>query len=171
MTLKTKRIYEFGAFRLDAAERLLFQGGEAVPLPPKVIETLLMLVENNGRLLEKEELIRQVWPDTFVEENNLNKNVSALRKALGEGRDEQKFIETVPKRGYRFVAKVNLIQGGGESEFIIERSKVRVRVEEEEETDEPEGETEMRPPALEARPVALIADKSSTQPFWQRQRL
>jgi len=74
MSVKIKQIYEFGAFRLDAAERLLFQNGEPLPLPPKVIDTLLVLVENNGRLIEKEELIKRVWPDTFVEENNLNKN-------------------------------------------------------------------------------------------------
>jgi DNA-binding winged helix-turn-helix (wHTH) protein/TolB-like protein/Flp pilus assembly protein TadD len=170
MALKTKQIYEFGAFRLDAAERLLFQDGEAVPLPPKVIETLLALVESNGRLIEKEDLIRRVWPDTFVEENNLNKNVSALRKALGEGQGELKFIETVPKRGYRFVAKVNVVQDGSGPEFIIERSKVRVRVEEEQETDEPESEAKSRRPALETQHVALIAGKSSTQPLWHRYR-
>jgi len=99
--------YQFGEFRLDAAERILFRGDQHVPLPPKAIDILLLLVEQRGHLVEKEMLLQQVWPGTFVEENNLARNVSILRKLLTDGRDGKAFIETIPKRGYRFVAEVS----------------------------------------------------------------
>jgi len=99
-------LYEFGPFRLDAAERLLSRDGEAVPLSPKAFDLLLALVERQGRLLEKNELMKLVWPDTFVEEANLSYTISLIRKALGEGAGPQQFIETVPKHGYRFIAEV-----------------------------------------------------------------
>src|SRR5262245_18795365 len=101
-----KRLYEFGPFRLDAGERLLLRDGEVVPLTPKAFDLLLALVEQPGHLLEKDALLKTVWPDSFVEENNLADNISRLRKALGEGDQGRKFIETVPRRGYRFVAEV-----------------------------------------------------------------
>src|SRR5262245_1021353 len=109
MSLQTKHIYEFGPFRLDAAEHLLLRDGEAVPLTPKAVNLLLALVEGHGHLLEKEELLKKVWPDTFVEEANLASNISQLRKALGDGENGQRYIETMPKRGYRFVARVNKV--------------------------------------------------------------
>src|SRR5262249_14318296 len=98
--------YEFGPFRLDARERLLLREGESVPLTPKAFELLLALVEHHGHLLEKEELLRLVWPETFVEEANLSYNISLIRRALGGGENGERYIETVPKRGYRFVASV-----------------------------------------------------------------
>ena len=98
--------YQFGPFQLDAAEHQLLRDGVEVPLQLKAFETLCILVKNAGRLLRKEDLLRQVWPDAVVEENNLNKNVSMLRKALGEGATGQSYIETVPRVGYRFVAPV-----------------------------------------------------------------
>src|SRR5215831_887573 len=85
MSLQTKHIYEFGPFRLDRSEQLLLRNGEAIPLTPKALDLLLALVEGHGRLLEKGELLKKVWPDTFVEEANLASNISQLRKALGEG--------------------------------------------------------------------------------------
>jgi pimeloyl-ACP methyl ester carboxylesterase/DNA-binding winged helix-turn-helix (wHTH) protein len=103
---QAKRYYEFGLFRLDVTERALFGEKGIIPLTPKAFETLLVMVENSNRLISKDELMGKVWPDSFVEENNLAQNISALRKALGEGSGGQKFIETVPKRGYRFVADV-----------------------------------------------------------------
>lgn len=106
MSLETKRLYEFGRFRLDAQERLLLHDGEAVPLTPKAFDLLLVLVERHGHLLEKGELMRSVWPDTFVEEANLSYNISLLRKALGESPSAQHYIQTVPRRGYRFTACV-----------------------------------------------------------------
>jgi Tol biopolymer transport system component/DNA-binding winged helix-turn-helix (wHTH) protein len=106
MSHQTKQLYEFGRFRLDVAERLLLCEGKAVPLTPKAFDLLLALVARHGRLLGKEELFRAVWPDSFVEESNLSSNIALIRKALGDGENGQKFIETVPKRGYRFVAEV-----------------------------------------------------------------
>ena len=99
-------VYEFGPFRLDAAEHQLLREGKAVPLTPKVFDILLVLVQNNGHVLGKDELMKAVWPDSFVEEGNLTRNVSTLRTALGGGPDEQQYIETVPRIGYRFVAGV-----------------------------------------------------------------
>src|SRR5262249_59110395 len=110
MSLQTKHIYEFGPFRLDAAERLLLRDREAVPLTPKAFDLLLSLVERHGHLLEKDELLKKVWPDTFVEEANLASNISQLRKALGDGENGRRFIETMPKRGYRFIASVNKVE-------------------------------------------------------------
>lgn len=96
-------LYEFGSFRLDPAERKLMRGEETVPLTPKAFDTLLLLVRSSGRLLDKDDLIRLLWPDAFVEEGSLSNNIFLLRKALGSDPD---FIETVPRRGYRFVGAV-----------------------------------------------------------------
>jgi DNA-binding winged helix-turn-helix (wHTH) protein/tetratricopeptide (TPR) repeat protein len=98
--------YRFGPFQLDVRERRLSRGTEVIPLRLKVFDTLRVLVENAGRLVTKQELLDSVWPDTTVEENNLNHNVSVLRKALGEKATGQQYIETVPRVGYRFVATV-----------------------------------------------------------------
>src|SRR5215510_8138871 len=103
-----KQIYEFGPYRLDAAQRLLMRDGEVIPLQPKVFDLLLALVERHGRLLEKDELMKVVWPDAIVEEANLANNISILRKTLSE--NGQQFIETAPKRGYRFIASVRKIE-------------------------------------------------------------
>lgn len=99
----TPELYEFGSFRLEPAERKLMRGSEVVVLTPKAFDTLVLLVRNSGHLPEKDELIRMLWPDSFVEEGNLSNNIFLLRKALGE---DPAFIETVPKRGYRFVGAV-----------------------------------------------------------------
>ena len=98
--------YEFGSFRMDPHERVVRCGKKLLPLTPKVFDILLVLLQNPGRILTKEEIMKQVWPDTIVEESNLARNVSTLRKALGEEPDRQQFIETIPWRGYRFVAEV-----------------------------------------------------------------
>jgi DNA-binding winged helix-turn-helix (wHTH) protein/TolB-like protein/tetratricopeptide (TPR) repeat protein len=105
--------YKFGAFHIDTQERLLLRNGEPVPLPPKIYDTLLALVESNGHIIGKEELMRTLWPDTFVEDANLTVNISALRKALGEGTSEHQYIETVPRRGYRFVSPVTRVENEG----------------------------------------------------------
>jgi DNA-binding winged helix-turn-helix (wHTH) protein/pimeloyl-ACP methyl ester carboxylesterase len=99
--------YQFGPFHLDVRERRLSRGGEVIPLRLKVFDTLLALVQNAGRLVTKQELLDTVWPETTVEENNLNHNVSVLRKALGEKATGQQYIETVPRVGYRFAAPVD----------------------------------------------------------------
>src|SRR5215468_1145484 len=106
MQKQTRQLYEFGPFRLDASERLLMRNGRMTPLPPKVFDTLLALVENSGRVVSKDELMQLLWPDTFVEESNLTQNISQLRRALGDGAADAQYIETIPKRGYRFVAGV-----------------------------------------------------------------
>src|SRR5438128_3936650 len=116
MTTAPSHIYEFDRFRLDAAERALWRGGELVPLTPKVFGILLALVENSGHVVQKDELMRQVWPDSFVEEGNLTQNVSLLRKALGETVDGKPYIETVARRGYRFVASVTRAGNGQATE-------------------------------------------------------
>lgn len=100
------RQYEFGPFRLDAAGRLLFRGGERLTLTPKAIELLVALVEAHGQPVSKEELLQKVWPDTVVEEGSLTSHVSLLRKALGKDTDGRQFIETLSKRGYRFVGEM-----------------------------------------------------------------
>jgi DNA-binding winged helix-turn-helix (wHTH) protein len=105
--------YEFGRFRLDATERVLRRDQDLVPLTPKVFDILLVLVERGGHVVEKDDLMKRVWPDTFVEEGNLTQSVSLLRKALGEAPGGPQFIETISRRGYRFVAEV---REGRESE-------------------------------------------------------
>src|SRR3982750_13946 len=106
MMKAAKHLYEFGPFRLEPAERRLLRDDKPVTLTPKCFDLLVVLVENSGHLLEKEELLRGLWPNQFVEEGNLSFNISALRKHLGAGGDGHGYIETVPKRGFRFVAHV-----------------------------------------------------------------
>jgi DNA-binding winged helix-turn-helix (wHTH) protein/tetratricopeptide (TPR) repeat protein len=113
MPPETKVLYEFGKFRLAPREHLLLCEGKPVSLSPKSFEILVALIQSNGRLLTKDELMQQVWPDSFVEEANLTVNISALRKVLGETPGGQRYIETVPKRGYRFVAPVTERQDDG----------------------------------------------------------
>jgi TolB-like protein/Tfp pilus assembly protein PilF len=98
--------YEFGAYRLDEQGRMLFREGERVALPPKVVELLVALVQAADRVLTREQLLQQLWPNTVVEEGSLTSHISVLRKALAQGTSGQEFIETLPKRGYRFVAPV-----------------------------------------------------------------
>ncbi len=106
MSPDTRQIYEFEDFRLDLAEKSLFRGDKLIPLTPKVFETLQVLVENAGSLVEKDFLMQEIWRDRIVEESNLTFNIKMLRKALGDRANEPRFIETVPRRGYRFVANV-----------------------------------------------------------------
>lgn len=112
MTAPAKQFYEFGPYRIDRGERLLLRHGQVVPLTPKVFDTLLVLAENSGHILTKDEVMKMVWPNTVVEETNLTKNISTLRKALGENRDDHQYIETIPWRGYRFVASVTQDSSG-----------------------------------------------------------
>jgi len=107
MNEQLRRRYEFGCFAVDPDKRLLYREGELVSLAPKILETLLVLIENRGRVLTKDELLSQVWGDTIVEEGGLTRNISILRKALGERPDDHQFIVTVPARGYQFVAEVH----------------------------------------------------------------
>jgi DNA-binding winged helix-turn-helix (wHTH) protein/tetratricopeptide (TPR) repeat protein len=102
-------VYEFGDYRVDAGKLLLSRAGQPVSLTPKVFDTLLLLVKRSGEVLEKEAFLRAIWPDTVVEENNLNQNISTLRRVFGESRGENRYIATVPGRGYRFIPKVRTV--------------------------------------------------------------
>src|SRR6266567_2905855 len=106
MSGQEKQLYEFGPFRLDPVKRRLLREGEPVSLTPKAFETLLVLVQQSGKTVEKDDLMRRVWPDSVVEENNLNQNITALRKCLGDSRQASQYIATIPGLGYRFVAEV-----------------------------------------------------------------
>src|SRR5215831_3184432 len=111
-----RRFLEFGPFRIDPVERLLWRQGESVALTSKLFDILLLLIENNGRVVEKERLMSAIWPGTFVEEGNLTQSISLLRKTLqGDG---HQYIQTVPRRGYRFVGHVR--ETLDDSELIIE---------------------------------------------------
>ena len=127
-------IYRFGRFQMNAREGLLLREGEIVPLTPKIFEMLLLLVQNNGRMLSKDEIMETIWADSFVEETNLTSNISRLRKILHAGGEQ--YIETFPKRGYRFRAEVEEVSP--ETEIILTR-RVRTQVRQiVEETGEPE---------------------------------
>jgi DNA-binding winged helix-turn-helix (wHTH) protein/TolB-like protein/tetratricopeptide (TPR) repeat protein len=148
----SERFYDFGPFRVDVTERLLFRGNEAVQLTPKAFDLLLVFVESNGRVLTKEELMKRVWPDSFVEEANLSHNVYKLREALGEGGNGAKFIETLPRRGYRFVAKITERH---EDDVLIveEHSRARIVMEEE---SQPLTQQLALPPAKRQTPMRLL---------------
>ncbi len=130
MDASTKHLYEFGSFRLDTRERLLLRNGERVRLEGKVFETLVVLVQRSGRLVRKDELMNQVWPDAIVEENNLEKSISVLRKLLGNGADS-KYIETVRGLGYRFAADVRELDEDV-STLVRHESRTSLTIEDEE---------------------------------------
>src|ERR1041385_5620538 len=132
-------LYEFGPFVLDARSRILLRDGVTVRLTPKAFETLLVLIQHGVQLVDKEQLLKEVWPDTFVEEGSLSRNIHELRKALGDDSSQPSYIETIPKRGYRFLAavKVSLAEGepaasvvGGETTVIEKHTYARVLSEE-----------------------------------------
>ncbi|MEO7660049.1 MAG: winged helix-turn-helix domain-containing protein, partial [Pyrinomonadaceae bacterium] len=129
MSSEAQHLYEFGPFCLEASEHRLLRDGRLVPLSPKALETLILLVERNGHVVEKDEMMKTIWPDSFVEEANLTQYIFALRKALGEDDNGKAYIETVFKHGYRFTADVREI-GGENSGFEIEtRGKTPITIE------------------------------------------
>lgn len=148
--------YEFGDFLFVPSERLLLRNGEAVALSSKVFDTLAVLVENSGRVVQKDDLMKRVWPDAIVEESGLTRNISILRKSLGEDSAGQPFIETVPKVGYRFLAKVRQSPFNSD-DIIIERRVVSHTVTEEDLTDKNISSTDdgrlIRAPARPARVI------------------
>jgi DNA-binding winged helix-turn-helix (wHTH) protein/pimeloyl-ACP methyl ester carboxylesterase len=148
------RAYSFGDFTLDLREgQLISRGGGPVALTPKAFETLVALVEHSGHVLSKDELMKKVWPDSFVEENNLSQNISQLRRALqaAGGDDAADLIETVPRRGYRFRAPVSLVEEEA-SETVILRERTRTRVV----VEEDDGETPAEAAAVRStHPAAL----------------
>src|SRR5947208_9199840 len=132
MSQQTKQLYEFGAFTLDVEESRLLRGGQPVPLKPKVLETIFVVVESGGRVIDKEVLMKRLWPDSFVEDANLAVNISQLRKALGDDENGGHFIETVPKRGYRFAAQVTKVLADRADLVVHERTRSRIVIEEQE---------------------------------------
>jgi Tol biopolymer transport system component/DNA-binding winged helix-turn-helix (wHTH) protein len=118
-------LYEFGAFRVYLAERVLTKGQQVIPLTPKAFDTLAVLVRHRGHIVEKDELLKEVWPDTFVEEGVLAVNVAAIRKALSDGDEARSYIETVPRRGYRFVGEVRTLSKSSKSPDILQKSQQR----------------------------------------------
>jgi DNA-binding winged helix-turn-helix (wHTH) protein/TolB-like protein/Tfp pilus assembly protein PilF len=163
MDKKESRLYEFDSFCLDASERVLRRDLQEEPLTPKVFETLLLLVENSGRVVGKEELLKTIWPDSFVEESSLTQNISLLRKALRDGGDGRRFIETVPKRGYRFIAPVRLVNNcapsGEAPPESLATTEAAVKGENESHTDRQE-EVELQT-SLQPAPSAFPANINS----------
>src|SRR2546421_2843434 len=128
MVQQEAQFYEFGPFRIDVARRLLLRNGDAMPLTPKCFDILLVLVESSGEVVAKDDLMKRVWPDSFVEEGNLTYNISILRKALGERAGEHQYIVTVPGRGYQFVATVSTARDQDESESSQQKAMALSRV-------------------------------------------
>lgn len=129
-----QRFYDFDVFRVDVSRRLLMRQCEPVPLTPKAFDILLVLVQNRGRVVEKDELMKLVWPDTVVEENNLTRNISTLCKALEEGPTQHRFIVTIPGRGYQFAGDMPEDMAG--TAVVYERhARTQVLIEEQSEPD------------------------------------
>src|SRR6516164_7853870 len=126
----SKQLYEFGPFRVDPEKELLLREGETVPLTPKTFQILLVLIRNKKEVVTKDELLRAVWPDTFVEEANLSRNIFLLRKALGESPQDHRYIVTVPGRGYRFAEDVKIFPDQELHIVSASHSKVQVEVKE-----------------------------------------
>lgn len=125
---KLKELYEFGPFRVDPEKETLLRSGEPVPLTPKTFQILLVLVRHNREVVTKDDLMKEVWPDTFVEEANLSRNIFMLRRALGESPPEQRHILTVPGRGYRLAESVRLVPEQELSIIAAQHSKVEVQI-------------------------------------------
>jgi len=149
---QTTHIYEFGPFRLIPEERQLLREGQLVQLTPKSFDLLVVLVENSGHLLDKGELMKRIWPDSFVEEANLSVKMSALRRALGEDPSEHQYIETVPRQGYRFVASVKECWDNGTASSTREISD-----ENSDSTVLADGEGQISCPSPEAEPRPRVS--------------
>jgi DNA-binding winged helix-turn-helix (wHTH) protein/tetratricopeptide (TPR) repeat protein/TolB-like protein len=146
-----KQVYEFDAFRVDPVRRRLLKAGEMVSLTPKAFSILLVLLENRGLVMEKEDLIQRVWPDTFVTEANLTQNVSSLRKALGERANDHRYVVTVPGRGYSFVAEVHEVSLESTGELTLARDFPGIA------TPPPQPRPSPAPPSLAPVPPPSVA--------------
>jgi DNA-binding winged helix-turn-helix (wHTH) protein/tetratricopeptide (TPR) repeat protein len=136
MATEPRIFYEFGPFRMDPDKQMLFRDNDPVPVTPKAFETLLVLVRRSRDLVSKEELLKEVWPDSFVEESNLSQNIFLLRKALGDTAENRQYIVTLPGRGYRFAATVRTITEHGEALVAQAQTRTQIVIEEiEAETD------------------------------------
>jgi len=159
MSRPGKHLYAFESFRLDPQERLLLRNGQPVPLPPRVFDTLLLLVQNSGHLVLKDDLMKTLWPDSFVEEVNLSQNVSMLRKVLGEKANEKRYITTVPGSGYRFAADVReLVENGKEQNEMVVSSYARSRVVIEQQEEGESAEAALSIPTVNTQSKVSAAD-------------
>lgn len=144
MSAGPRIVYEFGPFRVDPDKQMLLRDDQPIPITPKVFETLLILVRQNGEVVTKDDLMKALWPDAFVEESNLSQNIFMLRKALGDAPEDRRYIVTLPGRGYRFATEVRTVSPDREDLVIASRTRSRVVVE----------QTEIEPaPAMKALPA------------------
>jgi eukaryotic-like serine/threonine-protein kinase len=150
MKVDTKVVYEFGPFRMDPDKQVLLRDGQLIAVTPKAFETLLVLVRRGREVVSKEELLKKVWPDSFVEEANLSQHIFKLRKALGDTLEGQRYIVTLPGRGYRFAVPVRTITEGGDVLIAQMRSRAQVLIEEQE--PEPVEIQPALPPPAHAQP-------------------
>src|SRR5688572_13370684 len=136
MSSQENHLYEFGPYVMDPRSRILLKDGATVRLTPKAFDTLLVLVQHASQVVEKEQLLREVWPDIFVEEGSLSHNIHGLRKVFGDDSSAPRYIETIPKRGYRFVAPVKVSRavpvhsdlGGREGDTMVIEQHTFARV-------------------------------------------
>src|ERR1035441_8150400 len=144
MATDPRIVYEFGPFHMDPDKQILLRGNDPVPVTPKAFETLLVLARRSREVVSKEELLKEVWPNSFVEESNLSQNIFLLRKALGDTAENRQYIVTLPGRGYRFAAPVRTVTEQGEALVTQARTRTQIVIEENEtETD----------PRLKALPI------------------
>ena len=129
MAAGPKVLYEFGPFRVDPEKQVLLRDNQPVSITPKTFETLLILVRHSREVVSKDELMKELWPDAFVEEANLSQNIFMLRKALGDTPEDRRYIVTLPGKGYRFVAEVRTVTQDGEDVIIASRSRSQVVLE------------------------------------------
>ncbi len=156
MTRHSKHLYEFGPFRIDTGQRLLIRNEKVVAVTPKVFDTLLVLVERAGRVVEKSELMNALWPDTFVEESNLTFNISTLRKTLGKNSEDGQYIETIPGRGYRFVATIREVTTEPAGSAVVEDNRLQAATKERKKM----GQTTRETSGLRKRPWWKVYQKS-----------
>ena len=160
-SLFTKHLYEFGIFRLDTGEGVLYANDKPVKLTPKAVQTLSLLIEHSGHLVDKEEFFEKIWANTFVGDAVLCFNISELRKTLVQYEGETKYIETVPRRGYRFVPEVHEINDAENEEIIVEQHQIKIVLPEESEEISSETTPSKKvielPPEKKLLPFALAA--------------
>src|SRR2546423_4177404 len=165
MDRQTRHFFEFGAFRLDLQEHRLVRDGAVVPLPPKAMEALLVLVRHPGEMMKRGELLQAVWAEAFVEDANLTVAISPLRKALGENGNAPEYIETIPRVGYRFVADVREIMEEPAPLIVEKRTLSRTVIEEEFLPDGPHVQEKSAvgvPRRLMTRPVPAFINQYAT---------
>jgi DNA-binding winged helix-turn-helix (wHTH) protein len=152
MNTDPKVVYEFGPFRMDPDKQVLLRDGQLIAVTPKAFETLLVLVRRGREVVSKDELLKEVWPDSFVEEANLSQHIFKLRKALGDTVEGERYIVTLPGRGYRFAVPVRTVTEGGEALIAQMRSRSQIVIEEH--TAEPiETQAAALPPPAQAKPT------------------